>query len=157
MSKNRTKYRVVDFISKLLPIYTFEHVDKIICARSLIDGTLIHPHVEGDNDPSIKDLEDFQGFSDEHVTVYWQGDLNRKTEVHCIYLATIAVAKYVEFHSIPSQKLTMANYEHLYKHFTVKTGETLMLEPGEPNKVKDALAFFGKEISTEVIKKGLGI
>lgn len=157
MTDTPTKYRVVDFISKLIPIYTFEQQNKVTCARSLVDGTLIHPHIEGDNDPSLKDNIDFQYFSDEHVTVYWQGDLNRKSEVNCIRLATIAVARYVEFHSIPHQKLTMADYTHLYNHFRVKTGESLMLQPGEPNVMRDIMAFFGKEATSEVIKKGIGI
>lgn len=157
MSDTQTKYRVVDFISKLLPIYTFEQQNDITCARSLMDGTLIHPHIEGDNDPNLKDNINFQYFSDEHVTVYWQGDLNRKTEVNCIYLATVAVAKYIEFHSIPSQKLNMASYEHLYNHFNIKTGVSLVMEPGEPNAIKDILDFFGKEATTEAIKKGIGL
>ncbi|PPD19023.1 MAG: hypothetical protein CTY27_00185 [Methylotenera sp.] len=157
MTDRPTKYRVVDFISKLLPIYTFEHQNNITCARSLIDGTLIHPHVEGDNDPNLKDNIDFQYFSDEHVTVYWQGDPNRKTEVHCIYLASLAVVKYVEFYSFPHQKLTMAEYEHLFNHFKFKTGVSLMLQPGEPNVMRDIMAFFGKEASSEVIKKSIGI
>jgi hypothetical protein len=157
MSDIPTKYRVVDFISKLLPIYTFEQQNDITCARSLIDGTLIHPHVEGDVDPEVKNLVDFKYYSDEHVTVYWQGDLNRKTEVNCIFLATVAVAKYIEFRSIPSQKLNIESYEHLYNHFIVKTGESLCMEPGEQNVMRDIMAFFGKEATSEAIKKGIGL
>lgn len=155
-SETQTKYRVVNFISGLRPIYTFEIQNNITCARSLIDGTLIHPQVEQDKNPESEDY-----YGDEMVSVYWQGDISRKTEVNCIYMATIAVAKWVEFNSIPSQKLNISNYEHLYNHFMVKTGEALTIEPGEVNKAKDIIDFIAKEAFKEgmsqAIKKQIGL
>lgn len=152
MTDTPTKYRVVNFISGLRPIYTFEIQNNITCARSLIDGTLIHPHVEQDNNPESEDY-----YGDDMVSVYWQGDLSRKTEVNCIYMATVAVAKWVEFNSIPSQKLNIADYQHLFNHFGVKTGESLAMEPGKRDFMGDVLAFFGKEAASEGLKKMIGL
>jgi hypothetical protein len=88
-------HRIVAFISNLLPLYINDEVDGVGCARSLVDGTVILPMNEDE------DHED--GF----VTVYWQGDSTRSTIVQGVFIASYAVAKYVELHSqikIPKMK-----------------------------------------------------
>jgi hypothetical protein len=66
-------HRIVAFIANLLPIYTHALIDDRHCARSLIDGTLILPLEEPE--------EDEEGW----VEVHWQGDPARRTEVQGIH------------------------------------------------------------------------
>ena len=45
--------QVVDFIANLIPIYVPERYEDKNCARSLVDGTLVLPHLpEGEEDES---------------------------------------------------------------------------------------------------------
>lgn len=133
--------RIVSFIAGLLPIYTFEHVGDLYCARSLVDGTLILP-VEEDEDNE-------NGF----VLVHWQGDAARATEVQGAFLAGVAVARYVEIHNVPNAKGTKGEYAHMAQHFRFKTGDSLGLgEPDTERTLIEVLSSATNELGVEAVR-----
>jgi hypothetical protein len=144
-------HRIVAFISNLLPIYTHEVIDEQICARSLVDGTLILPVEEEEDNEN--------GF----VTVHWQGDPSRSSEVIGTFLAGIAVAKYVEIHAIPNSadKRTKYEFAHMAQHFHYKTGTSLGLEEPDTERtlievVTSASKSLGKEAVRAIVSAKLG-
>ena len=131
--------RIVDFISALLPLYTQEMVD---------DEALLLPR-EADED------------EDGRVTVFWQGDRQRSSEIAGAFMASAAVARYVEMHAVSVGKLTKEEFEHLANHFTVKTGQSLIFEFEDTDDpllklVGRAAARFGSEAVIAVIRSHLG-
>ena len=143
-------HRIVAFIANLLPIYTHAYIDDRHCARSLIDGTLILPLEEPEED------------EDGRVEVHWQGDPARRTEVQGELMASIAVARYVEITAVPDSATTKASYAHLAQHFTHKTGASLILEePDQESAIAEMLRAatkrLGKETVIEIIKKAIGL
>lgn len=142
---------IVQFIDHLHPLYIHDEVDGVMCARSLTDGTLIYPIDEGD--------EDENGY----VTVHWQGDPSRQTVVQGVYLASLAVARYVELHHMAENaKATRDEMERLSHHFTVKTGESLTFEFELPDSglfdmVGKAAGKVGEAALIEILKKTLGL
>ncbi len=145
-----TSHRIVNFIGGLLPLYVREEVDGVWCARSLTDGNLLIP------------LAAEEGNDDEWVTVHWQGDPNRSSVVHGTFLATAALARYIEVHSISSRKETKDEYAILADHFTRKTNASLVLEIPDPevalaNMIAKAVKVLGREALTALIKAKLGI
>lgn len=137
--------RIVAFIANLLPLYIGEQVEDLWCARSLVDGTLISP------------LSD----SDEFVSVLWQGDPQRRTEVQAVFIASLAVARYVELHHSASQsKALRAEMQHMAHHFTVKTGDALVFdEPGSDmmEVLERAVGRLGESVVVEVLKRAAGL
>lgn len=137
---------IVDFIGHLLPLYVEEPAQGVRCARSLQDGTLICPSSE---------------MGDEFVTVYWQGDEARKSTVQAVFMASLAVARYVELrHLAERNKATRPEMEQLAQHFAFKTGESLVFEPPDfafIEFVMDAAAKLGEEGVKEAIKKAVGL
>ena len=140
---------IVGFIANLIPLYDGEHCDGVWCARSLSDGTLILP-VMGDDE------------GDAFVTVRWQGDPLRTSQVLASFMATLAVGKYVEFHFMAeAAKDTKDEMSRLAQHYTFKTGDSLVLEAPLDSGL---LALVGKAISKagnvaveEALKKLMGI
>lgn len=142
--------RIVAFIANLLPLYTHEIIDGRVCARSLVDGTLILPIAEEEEDENGR------------VELHWQGDASRRSEVLGSQLATLAVARYVELHAVPSSLTTKDGYAHMSQHFSVKTGGALMLEEASPENVvadmlKEASKLLGKEVVAGIVKKTIGL
>jgi hypothetical protein len=143
-------HRIVDFISKLLPLYIHEEVEGVWCARSLVDGTLILP---------IDEPEDYQeGF----VTVHWQGDSSRVTTVQGIFIASYAVTKYVELRNLAERsKDTKSEMLRLAHHFTIKTGKFLSFEMEDDSLlfqlVEKAVSKLGQETVIEIFKKSIGL
>jgi hypothetical protein len=137
---------VVDFIANLLPLYISESVDGVRCARSLDDGSLICPP---------------ENPQDEFAIVYWQGDRTRKTDVQAVYLASLAVAKYVALHhTATNAKDTQEEMRRLSEHFTFKTGEALAFEAPLPELwglVGRAIGKIGEETLMELLKKQIGL
>lgn len=143
-------HRIVAFIGGLLPLYTHEHVGERYGARSLVDGTLILPLDEPEED------------EDGRVEVYWQGDSTRRSEIAGAFLASVAVAKYAELHAIPEASATKARYAHMSQHFTFKTDAYLLLEEPDPESavaemLKEASKLLGKEAVKEIVKKAIGL
>jgi hypothetical protein len=143
-------HRIVDFISKLLPLYIHEEVEGVWCARSLVDGTLILPMDEPD------DYE--EGF----VTVHWQGDSSRVTTVQGIFIASYAVTKYVELHTLAERsKDTNSEMIRLAHHFTVKTGKSLSFDIEDNSElfqlISKAVSKVGQASLIELIKKSIGL
>jgi hypothetical protein len=143
--------RIVQFISGLIPAYTHEEVDGIWCARSLVDGTLICP------------VEEQEGNENGFVKVYWQGDWARQSMMIGTFVASCAVAKYIELHCIgrDAQNIS-AELRHLTHHFTLKTGEELVFEmEAEDSRLlhilEKAIKKIGQEAVTEIIKKTVGL
>ena len=140
---------IVQFIDHLHPLYIHDEIDGVWCARSLTDGTLIMPMDEPE--------ENENGF----VTVHWQGDPARQTVVQGVYMASLAVAKYVELHHMAENaKGTRDEMERLAHHFTVKTGESLIFE--SPNSgfielVVKAVGRVGEAGVMEILKKQVGL
>jgi hypothetical protein len=141
--------RIVDFIGGLLPLYIEDEVDGVWCARSLSDGTLICP------------VEEMEACEDGFVTVHWQGDQARQTLVQGQFMASLAVAKYVELHYLAENaKGPREEIEHLANHFTVKTGAllTFQLPDSElPELIGKAVGKVGEAVVTEAIKKLVGL
>ena len=143
-------HRIVAFIANLQPTYTHALIDDRHCARSLIDGTLILPLEEPEED------------EDGRVEVHWQGDPARRTEVRGELMASIAVARYVEITAVPDSATTKASYAHLAQHFTHKTGGFLALEePDQESAIAEMLRAatkrLGKKTVIEIIKKAIGL
>jgi hypothetical protein len=143
-------YSIVNFISKLLPLYIHEEVDGIWCARSLVDGTLILP---------MDELEyEQEGF----VTVYWQGDLSRVTTVQGVFIASYAVTKYVELHNLAERSEdTKSEMLRLAHHFTIKTGKSLSFDMHDDAElfqlIGKAISKLGQETVIEIFKKSIGL
>jgi hypothetical protein len=141
--------RIVAFIANLLPLYVGEQVEDQWCARSLVDGTLIVP------------LQGSEEHSDEFVSVLWQGDPQRRTEVQAVFIASLAVARYVELHhSASHSKVMRAEMQHMAHHFTVKTGDALVFdEPGSDmmEVLERAVGRLGESVVIEVLKRAAGL
>lgn len=141
--------RIVQFIGGLLPLYIEDQVEGVWCARSLSDGTLICPMDEPDDNKN--------GL----VIVCWQGDPTRQTIVQGTFMASLAVAKYVELHHMAEKaKGTREEIEQLAYHFTLKTGESLTFD--EPDSglaeiVGQAVGKVGTAAVTEILKKSFGL
>jgi hypothetical protein len=141
--------RIVNFIGGLLPLYIEDEIDGVWRARSLNDGTLICP------------VEEMEECEDGFVTVYWQGDPARQTRVQGQFIASLAVAKYVELHHLAENaKGTREEIEHLANHFTVKTGASLTFESLDSGLLKLVVKAVGKvgEVAViEILKKQVGL
>lgn len=142
-------HRIVDFISKLIPLYIHDEVDGVWCARSLVDGTLILP------------MDESEDYEDGFVTVHWQGDSSRVTVVQGVFLASYAVAKYVELNNIAEKvKDTKDEMLSLAHHFTVKTGQSLSFDMDDDSElfqlIGKAVSRLGQAAVIELIKKGIG-
>ncbi|MEQ1526524.1 MAG: hypothetical protein ABL911_07250 [Gallionella sp.] len=143
-------HRIVNFIGGLIPLYTHDHVDGVLGARSLVDGTLILP------------MDEDEGGGNGLVTVHWQGDSNRTTVVQGVFIASYAIAKYVELHSIvETNKDTKNEMSHMIHHFEIKTGETLVFHVEENSELFSllgkAVGKVGQEAVIEIIKKQIGL
>ncbi|WP_305803955.1 hypothetical protein [Stenotrophomonas sp. YIM B06876] len=102
---------VVGFIANLLPLYDGEQHDDLWCARSLTDGALILPVDESGSD-------DEQGW----VRVRWQGDPAREQETRGDMLASVALERYVRWHTVGYDEQAIANeLWHMAQHFHFKT------------------------------------
>jgi hypothetical protein len=139
---------IVGFIANLIPLYSGEGVDGVWCARALSDGTLILP-LEGDDE------------GDAFVTVRWQGDPLRTSVVLASLVATLAVGRYIEFHSMAkSPKETGSEMERLAEHYRFKTGNSLHFEAIDPalaELVGKAISRLGEAAVIEALKKILGM
>lgn len=144
--------RVVDFIANLAPLYHSEDVGRRRGARSLRDGTLMLAQLDDDSEPE-----------DARVTVWWQGDPNRSSDVPAYLLASNALVSYVQFHSTGHDVEHAANLlEHLSQHFGHKTGATLYLPYQEEDfaflgKVLKITKNVGPKVAWEILKKGVGM
>lgn len=140
---------IVQFIGGLLPLYMDDQIDGVWCARSLNDGTLICP------------VEETAECEDGFVTVYWQGDPARQILVQGVFVATLAVAKYVELHHMAEKaKGTRQEMERLAHHFAIKTGASLTFESPDsvlPELVAKAVDKVGEAVVTEALKKLFGL
>lgn len=142
---------IVTFISHLLPLYVEEAQDGFWCARSLNDGTLIIPIDEP--------AENQNGF----VMIHWQGDAARQSIIQGTFVASYAVAKYVELHGMGENgKNIKAELRHLARHFTFKTGETLVFEMDDEESefihlLGSAVNKIGQEAVFEILKKMVGL
>ena len=114
---------IVGFMASLLPLYTSETHDRLLCARSLTDGTLLLPvdEPEADSDQS-------------RVCVRWQGDPSRECEVDGPMLATVALERYVRLHGAGcDEEVLAAELWYMARHFHFKTGsEAYLPELPEP-------------------------
>lgn len=143
-------HRIVNFIGGLYPLYMHDQVNGVQCARSLVDGTLILPMGEAEDQ------------DEELVTVHWQGDPSRRTVVQGVFMASIAVARYVELHHMAEKaKDTKDEMEGLAHHFEVKTGASLVFDIQDDSElfslVGKAASRLGKEAVIEIMKKSMGL
>ena len=145
----RTQKRYINFIANLMPLYQGEWHGDLYCARSLRDGTLLLPH------------QDEEGGREDLITIWWQGDSNRSTDVIASMVASNAVAEYVQQASLgKSPEYTTALLLHLMQHFEVKTGDTLYLPYAQDDQDMEGLAKIvaiakktGIELALEGLKK----
>lgn len=146
---DNSSQRIVTFIGHLLPLYVEEKVNGLWCARSLTDGTLILP------------IDAPEESSDGFVTVHWQGNPTRRTEVQGVYMARVAITRYVEFHHAATDSKPLRDeMERLSHHFTVKTGEALTFEEADAGlygMVSQAVGKLGEAAVIELLKKQIGL
>jgi len=143
-------HRIVNFIGGLLPLYIHDEVHGVWCARSLVDGTLIFPMGEAEDQ------------DEELVAVHWQGEPSRRTIVQGVFMASIAVARYVELHNVAERaKDTKDEMAHLAHHFEIKTGASLSFDIQDDSElfplVGRAVSRLGQEAVIEIIKKSIGL
>lgn len=148
MSDNPSQ-RIVNFIDNLLPLYVQESVNGVLCARSLGDGTLILP------------MDEPEDTADGFVEVHWQGDPARRTEVQGVFIASVAIARYVELHHTATHsKLMRSEMVGISHHFTIKTGQFLTFDaPGSDlaELISRAVGKVGEAAVMEVLKKAVGL
>ncbi|SDI69010.1 hypothetical protein [Pseudomonas abietaniphila] len=143
---------VVSFIANLSPIYHGEEILGMHVARSLMDGTVIVPEPNDEQEPE-----------DASVIVWCQGDSSRASEVPAYLMASNALVSYVQFHSVGRDAEYAGNLlDDLSKHFIHKTGATMCLPYREEEfaflgKVLKATEAAGPKIAWEALKKGLGL
>jgi hypothetical protein len=131
---------IVDFIAHLLPLYVEEVSDGQRRARCLQDGTLVGTSPE---------------MGDEFVSVCWHGDPVRRSTVLATFMASIAVARYVELRYVAEgQRETRAEMAHLSQHFEHKTGETLAFE-SPPSALMDAALTAAAKLGEDAVKEAL--
>lgn len=105
---------IVGFIANLLPLYGSLSVEGKPGAVDLGDGTRILP-IDGDHD-------------EPWVSVHWQGDADRSQDAVATMIATLAVVRYVQLHSVGfDNALQRAMLEQFGQHFNLKTGHSLYL------------------------------
>ncbi len=140
--------KTVNFISNLIPLFTFEFVDDVLCARSLHDGSLIRP---------MQSNEPFEEDSDEWVTVWWQGDSNRSANVLAGLLASKLIADFVQLQSVgKTEKYSRELMARMSEHYQVKTGQSIFLyneEQSELSQVVDAAKRYWPDAVWELIKR----
>lgn len=106
---------IVDFIANLQPLYTCQHADGHECALSLLDGTLILPVDESHST-----------YEEGWVSVYWQGDCHRRSEVPGAQLASVAIWRYIELHATSADASERTDlHEQLSQQFVADTGISL--------------------------------
>lgn len=86
----------------------------------------------------------------------------RITTVQGVFIASYAVARYVELRNIAEKaKDTKEEMRHLAHHFTVKTGASLSFEMDDDSELfpllGKAVARVGQEAVIELIKKNIGL
>lgn len=149
---SQSSQRYVSFIGNLMPLYQHEQVDNLSAARSLRDGTLMLPKL---------DIDD--SLDDDWITVWWQGDCRRASNVDGTQLASIALVDYVQFHSAGKTPQHLAGMiEHLSQHFTFKTGGHLHLPYAEDElqafaKILEMVKRYGPDLALDALKKTLGL
>lgn len=144
---------IVSFVASLLPLYTHVQVEGKTCALSLVDGTIVAPISAPDLDPADDD-----GW----LTIYWQGDSDRRTEVSATLFASQAVLRYIELRSagLPPEAFRRER-EGLAEHFEFKTGATLYFAQGyvESEEMARMKKWGGKIFGTlaSIVTKHIGI
>lgn len=144
--------RVVDFIANLSPLYHGETIMGMDVARSLMDGTVIVPEPEDDQEPE-----------DACVIVWWHGDSSRASKVPAFLMASNALVNYVQFHSLGRDAEHAGGLlDHLSEHFGHKTGASLYLPYREEEfeflgKLLKAAKQAGPKFAWDILKKGLGL
>lgn len=145
---------IVSFINHLIPAYIHEKINGVICARSLIDGTLILP---------VDDLEDEHDGSSAFVMVHWQGDPGRHTTALGSQYAAIAIAKYFELQAtLQGKPPTKEEIRGLVRHYAIKTGEELIYSDAENDAnlsplVTKAVKKLGEVAVIQLLRKAIGM
>lgn len=148
----QSSQRYIDFIGNLTPLFQHEQVEQLWCARSLRDGTLLLPQLDID-----------ESLDDDWISVWWQGDRHRISNVDGTQLASIALVDYVQYHSTGKPTQHSADLlEHLSQHFVFKTGGCLHLPYAEDElhalgKIFDVAKRYGPDLAWDVLKKSLGL
>jgi hypothetical protein len=141
---------IVNFISKLLPLYVQEQYNGKLCARSLRDGTLVCPV----NEPPENE--------DGRVEVIWNYDPKRATIANGVFVAQLAISDYVSFHCRSNGQQFDGYLQHLSEHFKLKTGVPLEFDDQSGllqlirwmNKLVGKL---GAQAAIEALKRVVGV
>lgn len=135
---------IVSFIANLSPLYDSLSIEGKPCAIDLGDGTRISPIDSDDDEP--------------WVSVHWQGDAGRSKDADATMIATLALVRYVQFHSIGFDSASQrAMLEQLRLHFTVKTGHSLYLPYHQDPEIQGSgIHAFAGDIGKEVLRVLLG-
>lgn len=99
--------------------------------------------------------------NEELVAVYWQGDVNRRSEVIGTFMASMALVRYVELHHLAERdKGLRGEMQRLSEHFTAKTGQHLHYSAPAGHlleTVADAAEKLGIEAVVSLLKKAAGL
>lgn len=129
---HRDSSAIVDFISRLWPLYTDEVVGERRCARSLRGGSL------------IRAAKGPKGDEAQWVEVFWQGAGGKGSLVRAALMAQLAIGDYAQFHSRGKPARYRDELEHLVEHFRLKTGTSTAM-PGE--QVIEVFGVLGKLVN----------
>jgi hypothetical protein len=107
-------------------------------------------------------MDEPEDYEEGFVTVHWQGDSSRVTTVQGIFIASYAVTKYVELHTLAERsKDTNSEMLRLANHFTVKTGKSLSFDIEDNSElfqlIGKAVSKVGQASLIELIKKSIGL
>ena len=142
---------IVSFIGNLMPLYDSERCQGVWCARSMQDGTLILPVDESEWDEERGTIR-----------VRWQGDPQREQEVEGLWIATLALERYVRLHGAgASEEAIAAELWYMARHFHLKTGCHVYLpqlsEPSHPLvRAGRQLGELGRGVIVNIFSKAIG-
>lgn len=121
MPEEVMSHRIVRFLTGLRPIYDHVWGSGGLCARSLLDGTLVLPYVDKEE---TEDEEQYR------VLVHWQGDAAKQSIENGNHLVGLALSRYADYHAQSGMaKDSKAIFMGLARHYEFKTGSYLHAMP----------------------------
>ncbi|MHC1699332.1 MAG: hypothetical protein AB9919_14950 [Geobacteraceae bacterium] len=137
--------KIAGFLTNLPHFQSDKQEGKYVAVR-LTDGSVFAPQSdEEDNGNGI-------------LTVYWQGDLTRKTTVTGASIASVEIVEACRYWVATGiHKDLQETVQFMFEHYQFKTGQNLYCDTGEDDFIPKFMQPFFKDIGLEVIKKFVGL
>ena len=137
--------RIVGFIANLPHFQDDNHDDQFVAVR-LTDGSIFAPVPESEDGGN--------GL----LTVYWQGDLSRKTTVVGASIASLEIVEACRYWiATGAHKDLQEVVKFMFDHYKNKTGQGLYFETEEDGLIPKSMQPLFKDLGLEVVKKFLGL